>query len=289
MPTLETLRSFVNTWECDENDHLNVQFYLAKFEEAERQFRFLTGFSEAQAGPRRVRHIRYHGELFVGALVTVTSHAAFDGPYMLSVVHTMRDSSTGRLAATALDGYMPSERAIKDLQKRLKDTAEPMLAEAGPRTFEAGPASMEMKSADLEAAGALLVNRATVLARDCALDGAADDRFLLSCFTDGAPHLWEHAGLTRPWLDKNDYGRVALEMKLTLGLRAKLGTVVHVVSGLTGVSEKTFTFRHHMFDSSAGRIIAALDVTGMVMDLETRKPVPLPEDARARIADLLMG
>ena len=197
MPALETLRSFVNTWECDENDHLNVQFYFAKFEEADRQFRFLSGFSEAQTGPRRVRHVRYHGELFAGALVTVTSHAAFDGPYMLSVVHVMRDTSTGRIAATALDGYAPSDRALKDLRKRLDAAGEAMPEKAAPRTFEAGPAALDVKEQALAAAGAVSVNRATVLARDCGLDNAADDRFLLSCFSDGAAQLWEHVGLTR--------------------------------------------------------------------------------------------
>ena len=30
----ETQRAFVNTWECDENDHLNVQFYWKRFGDA---------------------------------------------------------------------------------------------------------------------------------------------------------------------------------------------------------------------------------------------------------------
>ena len=47
MAAIETLFSFVNCWECDENDHLNVQFYLGRFEEADRQFRLLSGLSDA--------------------------------------------------------------------------------------------------------------------------------------------------------------------------------------------------------------------------------------------------
>lgn len=45
-----TLFSFVNRWECDENDHLNVQFYFSRFEEADRQFRLMTGLSETVVG-----------------------------------------------------------------------------------------------------------------------------------------------------------------------------------------------------------------------------------------------
>lgn len=103
MASLETLLSFVNTWECDENDHLNVQFYFSKFEEADRQFRMLTGFSEALVGARRVRHVRYHAELVAASLITVKSYVAFDGPHMLSVVHEMIEGSTGEICATAID------------------------------------------------------------------------------------------------------------------------------------------------------------------------------------------
>ena len=74
-----TLNSFVNRWECDENDHLNVQFYFSRFEEADRQFRLLCGLSETLVGARRVRHVRYHKELRTGDLITVHSSVAF-GP-----------------------------------------------------------------------------------------------------------------------------------------------------------------------------------------------------------------
>lgn len=286
MPAIETLHSFVNTWECDENDHLNVQFYFAKFDEADRQFRFMTGLSDALVGTRRVRHVRYHGELWAAALITVRSYIAFDGPHILSVVHEMIDTSTGSLAATVLDGYAPSAKAAKDLRKRFAEVEGAMPDQAAPRSFDAAAVSTAIDNGALQDAGAKIVNRATVMPRDCTADGRADDRFLLACITDGAPHLWERTSMTRAWLEKNDYGRVAVEMKLTYGTVLKAGSPVHVVSGFTGVAEKTFTFRHHLFDSAAGRIAAVMDVTGMVMDLDARKALSLPEAARADIERL---
>ena len=41
MSAIETLKSYVNTWECDENDHLNVQFYFRFFEDAAGHFQLL--------------------------------------------------------------------------------------------------------------------------------------------------------------------------------------------------------------------------------------------------------
>ncbi|MEP2436118.1 MAG: thioesterase family protein, partial [Roseibium sp.] len=104
MNAQDTLFSFVNRWECDENDHLNVQFYFSRFEEADRQFQLLSGLSDAVVGARRVRHVRYHKELRTGDLIAVKSFIAFDGPHMLTVVHELRNSGTGDLAATAIDG-----------------------------------------------------------------------------------------------------------------------------------------------------------------------------------------
>ncbi len=204
MPAIDTLYSFVNTWECDENDHLNVQFYFAKFDEADRQFRFLTGLSDSVVGTRRVRHVRYHGELWAAALITIRSFVAFDGPHILSVVHEMIDTSTGKLAATVLDGYAPSEKAAKELRKRFAEVEGNMPEQAAPRSFEAAPVQTTLDAASLLAAGATIVNRATVMPRDCTADGRTEDRFLLACFTDGAPHLWERTSMTRAWLEKND-------------------------------------------------------------------------------------
>lgn len=289
MPAIETLRSFVNTWECDENDHLNVQFYFAKFDEADRQFRFLTGLSDALVGARRVRHVRYHGELWAAALITVRSYAVFDGPHAFSVVHEMLDGSTGKLAATALDGYAPSTRAAGELRKRFAEVSGEMIPQAAPRSFEAAAAVTTASEKALLDGGASIINRATVMPRDCTAEGRAEDRFALACITDGVPHLWERTAMTRAWLEKNDYGRVAMEMKLTYGTPLKAGMPVHVVTGFTGCADKTFTFRHHLFDSAAGRIAAVMDVTGLVMDLEARKAVPLTAEARADIERLTLA
>ena len=133
MSTEETLFSFVNRWECDENDHLNVQFYFSRFEEADRQFQLISGLSEALVGARRVRHVRYHKELRTGDLVTVRSAIAFDGPHMLSVVHEMYNTTSGALAATAIDGYEPNANSAKTLRGRFKDHQCPMIEAAAPR------------------------------------------------------------------------------------------------------------------------------------------------------------
>ncbi|WP_417766791.1 acyl-CoA thioesterase [Stappia sp.] len=288
MPAFETLFSFVNCWECDENDHLNVQFYLARFEEADRQFRLMTGLSDAVAGARRARHIRYHAELYAGDTLMATSHIAFDGPYMLTVVHELRRTVDGVLAATATDGYAPSDGMARELRRRFQEASAPMPDKAQPRSLSSAPEATGVTTRQVEAAGATVVHRATVLPRNTGPDGRADDAFALSCFTEGAPHVWNRTPMTDAWLTKRGLGRVAVEMKLVWASPLKQGEPVLTLSGLTGASRTTFTFRHYLYEARTHRLAAICDVVALTMHLETRKAVPLQEEIRSAILKNLL-
>lgn len=288
MTVQATLFSFVNRWECDENDHLNVQFYFSRFEEADRQFRLASGLSETLVGARRVRHVRYHEELRTGDLITVHSCIAFDGPHMLTVVHELRNAGTGSLAATALDGYEPSANSAKTLRQRFKDYQCAMIAEASPKGIQTGPSGLRATLAGLAAKGAEICYRGTVLPRDIGIDGKADDRYALSCCTDGVAHVWQRTPMNQAYLNENGLGRVAVEMKLTWATPLKTGDTVVVTTGFTGVSAKMFTMRHHLFESRTGRLAATLDVVALTMDLTTRTAVDLPAEAHQSISKQLI-
>jgi len=286
MNAQDTLFSFVNRWECDENDHLNVQYYFSRFEEADRQFQLLSGLSDAVVGARRVRHVRYHKELRTGDLITVKSFVAFDGPHMLTVVHELRNGGTGDLAATAIDGYEPGTASAKDLRNRFKSVLGNMPVEAAPRGIVASPAGSRATLDATLSAGAEICFRGTVLPRHIGSDGRADDGFALSAFTDAVAHVWQRTPMTHEYLSEHNYGRVAVEMKLSWLSPLKTGDIFLVASAPTGAQEKTFSIRHHLFESRTKRLAAVCDVVALVMDLSTRKAVPLPEGAQKDIPRL---
>ncbi|WP_420411697.1 acyl-CoA thioesterase [Roseibium sp.] len=281
-----TLYSFTNRWECDENDHLNVQFYFSRFDEADQQFRLITGLSDALVGARRVRHVRYHKELRTGDLITVHSGIAFDGPHMLTVVHELRNAGTGDLSATAIDGYEPSASTVKSLRQRFKDHQCPMSELASPRGLPASPANNKPALDKLLQNGGGLCFRGTVLPRHVNADGKADDQFALACCTDAVPHVWERSPLTHAYLSEHNLGRVAMEMKLIWHTPLKSGDAIVVASGFTGAQAKTFGMRHHIYESRTSRLAATLDVVALAMDLNARKAIELPEAARKAIAKI---
>lgn len=282
----QTAYSFVNRWNSDENNHLNVQFYFKLFDEADQQFRLMCGLSDTLVGARRVRHVRHHQEMRTGDLITVYSGIAFDGPHMLTAIHEVRNPSTGAVCATAIDGYEPNISTAKALRQRFKAYQCAMPEIAAPRGLSAGPATNRPSLDQLQKADAEPCYRGTVLPRHIGAEGRADDQYALSCCTDGVPHVWERSPLNHAYLSANGLGRVAVEMKLVWNTPLKVGDTVIVVSGFTGVQPKTFSLRHHIFESQTGRHAATLDVVAVAMDLETRKAIALPEEAVRAISKM---
>lgn len=284
MPAVETLFSFVNRWECDENEHLNVQYYFSRFEEADRQFRLITGLSDALAGPRRIRHVRYHRELRLGCVLALNSFVAFDGPHILTVVHEMR-TDDGALAATAIDGYSAAEGAVRELRRRFRPVELAMPEYAMPRGLAAGINTVKGTPESLLSSGASIVNRSTVTARNLGPDGRADDELAIARFSEASPHVWNMTPMTSRWLAERDLGRVAVEMKLAWIGPLKVGDPMIVVSALISASRSTFVFRHHLFETRASRLAAICETVALAMDLKTRKAVPLPEEVRKAILE----
>lgn len=288
MPFQETLLSFASRWECDENNHLNIQFYFGIFEEADRQFQLLSGFSDAIAGQRRVRHVRFHREVKSGDLVRVASGVAFDGPHMLTVVHEMFDGATGDLTATAIDGYAPNASSARTLRTRFKDFMVPMPAHANPQEIAATPVNTRMTQDTLLSAGAVLSHRATVLARHQGADNRADDQFAVSCASNASPHFWEKTPLKQAYHKENGLGRLTTEAKLTWLSPLKAGDAILVLSNLTAVQDKSFTLRHHLFESRTKRLAAVCDSAVLPLDLQIRQPAALPEQTRRDLTALCL-
>lgn len=276
----ETGRRFVNTWECDENAHMNVQFFFAQFEDAEVHFWVSRGLAADVRPGILTRHVRFHSELRAGDLTVVGSALARDGEGRTVLVHMMHEASSGALAATCYS--------------RLAD-APPLApacelpSEAAPRSAPGDPARRFSRDA-VACMGLAPTFRAVVRPAECAAGGVMTVQHHVARFTDGAPHLWEHAGLSKDWLEANGYGRVAVEMKLTIHLPLRAGAAIRVLSGLTGFGAKTISFRHHIVDAATGETAATGEITGLAIDLGTRRSVPWPQDRqdifRARLIEL---
>ncbi|PSM17351.1 thioesterase family protein [Nitratireductor sp. StC3] len=262
----ETHRAFVNTWECDENAHLNVQFYFKRIDEAARFFAATHGGALDGALPH-VRHVRFHAELHVGAITRILSGTIADGPFRGYVVHLLENLETGALAATALDTPNGADgtRAVPAAA----------VARALPRGVEPEPA-VPMPGEAVLAANGLIASRSIALPGECDAAGRLTEQFYVARFTDAAPHVWEQGGVTIRWLRRHNYGRVALEMKITHHQAARAGDGLLLYARPSAFSGKTFRLRHEMKRLSDGASLVTGEVVAVVLDLQTRKSVALP-------------
>ncbi|WP_298896864.1 acyl-CoA thioesterase [uncultured Psychroserpens sp.] len=100
MNLIETHRSTIYPWHCDFNNHMNVQFYVAKFDEATWHFLHHLGLSKAFLEKNHAsmvaveQHIKYYKELVSGDLIHIQSTMIAKTNKTLKFVHKMYDTQT---------------------------------------------------------------------------------------------------------------------------------------------------------------------------------------------------
>jgi acyl-CoA thioester hydrolase len=103
---LLTYRGSVYPWQCDQMGHMNVMFYVGKFDEATWQLFAALGltptyFRETQSGVVALeQHLTYKKELLSGAVIEIRSRIISLTEKVIVFLHEMHDAETGVVAAT---------------------------------------------------------------------------------------------------------------------------------------------------------------------------------------------
>ena len=103
---IETYRGAVYPWHCDQMGHMNVMWYVGKFDEATWNLFALAGVTAAflkenKRGMAAVQqNITYKRELLAGDIVEVKSRLLAISDKSIRFLHEMRNAETGEIAAT---------------------------------------------------------------------------------------------------------------------------------------------------------------------------------------------
>jgi acyl-CoA thioester hydrolase len=101
----ETYRGAIYPWQCDHMGHMNVMWYVGKFDEATWNLFAAMGVTasflrENQRGMAAVQqNITYRHELYAGETVSVRSAFLEVREKVAKFVHEMRNAESGQLAA----------------------------------------------------------------------------------------------------------------------------------------------------------------------------------------------
>jgi acyl-CoA thioester hydrolase len=102
---LLTYRGAVFTWHCDHMGHMNVMWYVGKFDEASWNFLARIGITpsylrDSDRGMVAVEHkVSYKRELLAGDILEVHSHIVEVRDKAILFTHEMRNGETGDVAA----------------------------------------------------------------------------------------------------------------------------------------------------------------------------------------------
>ena len=140
--SLITYRGTVYPWHCDHMGHMNVMWYVGKFDEATWHLLAAVGLTAArlrQDGMGMVaveQHIEYKRELLAGDLLTIHSSVQEVREKSIIFVHEMTNQETQELAArTTLTGVC-IDTATRRARPLPADIRERVVNLSSPRAHE---------------------------------------------------------------------------------------------------------------------------------------------------------
>jgi acyl-CoA thioester hydrolase len=284
---IPTLRTAVNTWQCDENAHLNVQFYSSFAHDASAHLLNALGFgprAQAAAGAKvsvAEDHIRYHREFRVVDAVEVRSAPLEIGERDFLAYHEVSNPADGTVAATVRRRIL-SDRPWPEAFRSHAEAARAVLPDiAKPRSV--GTALPLLTLREAPATGLIEVGRSTVTPEECDDKGEFLPRHCFGRYSDGAPFLWNHLGFDRAAMQERQEGSVVVEMRNEHHGALRAGDLVLVLSGLASFTDKILTFSHFLFEAETGTLVACAEAVGMKFDQKIRKIILFTDEDRVRL------
>jgi acyl-CoA thioester hydrolase len=287
---IPTFSTAVNTWQCDENDHLNVQFYTEFGHEASAHLLAALGL-----GPRARRaagleirpgwdHIRYLREFREVDPVQVLSAPVEIGERHLLAYHEIRNPSDGTVAAT-VRRRIDSDRPWPDAF-RARAAAAIVALPANAKARSVGKLDLpDLTLGDAVRRGLIDVGRSVIAPAECDENGEFLPHHQFGRYSDGAPLLWNHLGFDRAAMQNRQEGSVVVEMLNHYRRPLRAGDLLVVMSGLAAFSDKVLTFTHFLFEAETGTLAACAEAIGMKLDQKIRKTMAFTKEDQRRLGE----
>jgi len=101
-------------------------------------------------------------------------------------------------------------------------------------------------------------------------------------FDEATWNLFASMGVTPAFLRQRQRAMAAVQQNITYRRELLAGDVVAVRSGLLEIRDKVVRFVHEMREALSNEISAVCVITGVHMDMHTRRSTPFPPEILAR-------
>lgn len=272
----ETCRGSVAPWECDVTEHFTIAYYLDRVDQASTSLAALLGLADhLRSGvfPRRF-NLRFTRELRAGAGFHVESAAIALDP-VVRLGHRFIDSASGEPVTWIEEVWETA---------RLSDTQR---AAIGPLGRWDGPET-EPRPEPSSTAGSIATARGLVRPGDLDEFGRFSLAGFVHRFTDAVIQTSAAIGMTADYTKNERRGYSTFELVMRVSDAPALGEPYLVETGITHLGSSSVRLLHRMSDPRNGRELARLGQFGVQLDLDARRPAPLPPEIRTAASRLLL-
>ncbi len=269
----ETVRSTVNRWEIDGTDHFTVAFYFQRFGDA--TFATLDALGLAPASMLTTdAYVSFQHELRVGDIFHVDTGVIEVGDDTLVLGHKVFESGADTLCTTVehrLRGALPAAARAKADALRVTWDGPKREQRPQPRGLDGFVDSV----------------RDTVRPWEIDLTGGSALTHYIHRFAASNAQSTRGFGLTPAFYREQRRGYSTFEFQLTFDGLLRAGDLVVVKSAPLHVGNSSLRIFHQMLDARTGKRVATLDQFGVLLDLDARRPAPMPDWMKERAKALV--
>ena len=292
MSWLETYRGTVYSWELDNVEHFTVAYYFARFEDATHAMLHAVGLDPVSlmgtgyAGITTDCHVRYLRELRVGDIFHIRSGVTGVDDSGLQLVHEVVDSGDGTVCTTVEEVVALVDRTSR--APRPLGSAQKKAALARRVERAAGPDAAAPAARFTSDEGFIDAARDAVKPSEVNTLGEAGLPAYIHRFSAANAQLLGAFGMTPAYCRQERRGFSTFDFRLRLPGALRAPDLVRVRSGLVHVGNSSVRILHRLANVRTGEVVATLEQSGVHLDLDARRPTPLPGPLRARAVTMLV-
>ena len=273
MSWLETVRSAVNRWEIDNTEHFTVAFYFARLGDATFAMLDMLGLNPSAAHTSDM-YVRFQRELRVGDIFHIDTGVIDLGDDSLLLGHKIFDSGDGALTTTV--EHRLRTAVTPDVRK--KADAHRVSWDGPKRERRPQPRGLDKFSDAI---------RDSVRPWEIDLTGGSALMHYIHRFAAANGHATAVFGLTPAFYREHHGGFSTFEFRLAVDGLLRAGDLIVVKSAPLHIGNSSMRIFHQMLDARTGTRVAALDQLGVLLDLDVRRPTPLPDWMKERAKALV--
>ena len=274
----ETWRGIVAPWECDLTEHFTIAYYFDRLADAASAIGASLSLTEAFRSAKRRFDVRFVRELRAGASFHILSAPIALDEGHVRVGHQIVDSADGATTAWVEETLaIGASRLTRDARDALNGRLLPW----------PGPA-VETRPEPSTTQGFIATVRDRVKPLDLDPDGNLTLAAFVHRFTAACMQGLAAIGATAGYLHTERRGYSTFELALRIIRSPQLGGAVLVETGIVHLGNSSIRFLHRMTDPTNGGELALLSQFGVQLDLDARRPAPLPEPLRSAATRLVV-